>query len=131
MSADIWEGEGGWELKFGHWPEGGGGAPGLPKLFGALFYWGGKFFDFLYRVTTGVLQAYCVRLPCSLLDFHWTNIILTFGTLLLIWGKSAPQVPKFHRGRGDPPLIWAMPKSKSLFMCVLPEPSGIYILIWH
>ena len=41
-------------------------------------------------------------------------MVLIFGTSILIPRKSAPQVPKLQ-GEGEVPLIWTMPKLKSLF----------------
>ena len=79
-------------LKFGHFPEVGGGGSGLAQIVWSTFLFkeGIVFFFFLqgyYRGVTGV-------------NFHGTNIVLTSGTSILIQGKSAPQVPKFHRDRG-------------------------------
>ena len=42
-----------------------------------------------------------------------------------IQGKIAPWVSKFH---GGSPLIWAMPKFKQFFMCVLPYVPLFYFL---
>ena len=46
-------------LKFWHCSEGGGGVQGLPKLFWALFYWGGNCLVFTHA-------------PCGVWVFRWT-----------------------------------------------------------